>query len=117
MRPLVALLPLLSAVSPQDAPRPSAAAASRPSSAASAPSAQSLPAELSRKLRPGERVTVRLPEGLKAGIRFPDGSYLPCLNGVTDAPAVTRAQCMGPMPPVIAKLCGRDGLEWWEHTD
>jgi hypothetical protein len=21
------------------------------------------------------------------------------------------------MPPVIAKLCGRDGLEWWEHTD
>ena len=55
-----------------------------------------------------------LPKHLKSGIRCPDGSYLPLLNGVPYAPPLLRD---GAMPKVVAKVVDHAGCEWWKHAD
>jgi hypothetical protein len=51
------------------------------------------------------------------GVRCPDGSYLPLLNGVPAAPPITRSAPLGPLPPVIAVVGDQAGDEWYEHAD
>jgi hypothetical protein len=51
------------------------------------------------------------------GIRCPDGSFLPLLNGVAAAPALIRSAEHGPLPPVVARVVDAAGFEWYEHAD
>lgn len=51
------------------------------------------------------------------GIRCPDGTCLPLLNGVAAAPAILRSPERGPLPPVVAIVVDRDGWDWYEHAD
>ncbi len=51
------------------------------------------------------------------GIRCPDGTFLPLLNGVASAPAIIREPERGPLPAVVAVLVDADGFEWYEHAD
>ena len=51
------------------------------------------------------------------GIRCPDGSFLPLLNGVESAPPVMRSDDRGPLAPVVAVVTDADGWDWYEHAD
>jgi hypothetical protein len=51
------------------------------------------------------------------GLRCPDGSFLPLLNGVDAAPPILRAPEHGPLPPVVAIRIDDAGFEWYEHAD
>lgn len=51
------------------------------------------------------------------GIRCPDGTHLPLLNGVENAPAIIRAPEHGPLPPVVAIVVDVAGFDWYEHAD
>ena len=51
----------------------------------------------------------------KNRLYFPDGSYLPALNGAINAKAVVfRGR---PFAPVIGKKKDSSGVEWYEHED
>lgn len=51
----------------------------------------------------------------KNRLYFPDGSYLPALNGASNAPAVTfRDRAYS---PVIAREKDTTGREWYKHED
>lgn len=51
----------------------------------------------------------------KHRLYFPDGSYLPALNGATNAkPVVFRDR---PYAPVIGKKKDSSGRQWYEHED
>lgn len=77
-----------------------------------------LPPEFFRKLPPSSRVPMTLPTGFTSGLRCPDGSYLPLLNGVTEAYPINRdVSIHGPLPPVVAKRTDSGGYEWYEHAD
>ncbi|MEM7201440.1 MAG: hypothetical protein AAF628_14310 [Planctomycetota bacterium] len=76
-----------------------------------------LPPEFYQKLPPNSRVAMTLPGGFTSGIRCPDGSFLPLLNGVPYAPQINRDPRWGPVPPVVAKRTDSGGYEWYEHAD
>lgn len=76
-----------------------------------------LPAAFYRKLAPRSRIPLRLPDGIKSGLRCPDGTYLPLLNGVPHAYPLNRPARNGPLPPVVAKVTDWGGYEWYEHAD
>jgi len=65
---------------------------------------------------PRIRIAMRVPR-TTAGVRCPDGSYLPLLNGVPAAPPIRRSARLGPVPPVVAKIVDETGVEWYEHAD
>lgn len=76
-------------------------------------------ARLRRRDRLGD-AGVRTPMRVAAaasGIRCPDGTFLPLLNGVRTAPGIIREAERGPLPPVVAVVVDRDGWEWYEHAD
>ncbi len=95
----------------------SAGAPVAPQQAASGSSNEvQLPPEATRKYPPGTFVPLTLPK-VKSGIRLPDGSYLPLLNGVPRASPISRAEWLGPVPPVVGKQVDAEGVEWWVHAD
>ena len=51
------------------------------------------------------------------GIRCPDGTFLPLLNGVKSAPPIMRKASLGPVPPIVGKIVDSSGCEWWLHED
>ncbi|MBK8975631.1 MAG: hypothetical protein IPM29_06870 [Planctomycetes bacterium] len=66
--------------------------------------------------RAGERRSVTVAP-VDAGIRCPDGTCLPLLNGVDSAPAMIRAEEAGPLAPVVAIVTDADGWDWYVHAD
>ncbi len=76
-----------------------------------------LPPELHLPLPPHARIALRLPRGLRSGLRCPDGSFLPLLNGVPHASPIHRSPHDGPLPPVVARRTDADGDDWYEHAD
>ena len=79
-----------------------------------------LPPAFFQKLPPNSRVEMYLdPAWFKSGIKCPGAGYLPLLNGVPFANQIGRAADDegGPVPPVVAKKTGPDGIEWYEHAD
>ncbi len=76
-----------------------------------------LPPEFFAALPPHSRIGLRLPAGLTSGLRCPDGSFLPLLNGVPEAAPIQRLARYGPLPPVVAKRTDAGGDEWYEHAD
>ena len=76
-----------------------------------------LPPAFYRKLPPNSGCRLRLPKGIKSGLRCPDGSFLPLLNGVPYAYPLKRNVDDGPLPPVVAKITDSGGYEWYEHAD
>ncbi len=99
------------------APAPTATPVAAPAAVPATPAEPKLPPALFRKLAPGETVALTLPDGLTDGVRCPDGSYLPLLNGVPYAGAISRARAAGPLPPVVAKTADQHGVEWYVHAD
>ncbi len=98
------------------APQPTTPA---PAPDASPPRSADAPPAISTELvRPpaGQRTPTRVPPTTD-GIRCPDGTYLPLLNGVTSAPAIIREPERGPLPPVVARMFDAEGFEWYEHAD
>lgn len=75
-----------------------------------------VPPEARRKFPPGSRIPMRVP-WTKSGIPVGNGRYLPLLNGVPFAPAISRDPEWGPVPPVVAKIVDDEGVEYWEHAD
>ncbi len=77
-----------------------------------------LPLAFYQKLPPNSRIPLTIPPGTKSGVLCPDGTFLPLLNGVPNAPgSVSRGAEDGPLPPVVAKRTDADGGEWYEHAD
>jgi hypothetical protein len=87
-----------------------------PASAPSPGGEEQLPPEATRKYPPYSMIPLRLPK-VKSGIRCPDGSFLPLLNGVPRSAAISRYDWLGPVTPVIAKHVDATGCEWWVHAD
>jgi hypothetical protein len=117
MRPLFAaagigLAAAILFVQLQETPPPApAAGAEVAASPATAPPGAPRPA-----VSPGCRVEQRVaPVG--SGLRCPDGTFLPLLNGVPQAPPITRAPELGPLPPVVAIIVDQRGDRWYEHAD
>jgi hypothetical protein len=82
------------------------------------PLPEGLPAEFYVDLAPGEEIPITIPPGLTSGIRCPDGTYLPPLNGCpVGGPIARNRSRMGELPPVVAKMCDGYGLEWYVHAD
>jgi hypothetical protein len=102
---------------PAPASRP---AEPEPAQARLAPAARvqdpELPPELSRKYAPGTKIPITLPK-VHSGIRCPDGSFLPLLNGVPNAPAIHRDRSRGPVPPVRYLYIDDQGYQWYWHED
>lgn len=74
--------------------------------------------DYARPVPRGSERPVTIPTDLRSGIRCPDGSFLPLLNGVPHAGALGRdSDLSGPLPPVVAKRTEMDGTEWWIHAD
>lgn len=78
-----------------------------------------MPDEFFAELGPNERIRFTMPTGFKHGIKCPDGSYLPVLNGVPEELVwpLGRSAEDGPLPPVIGLVTDRDGIRWYEHAD
>lgn len=90
-----------------------------PTPAASPPHSDIAPPVISPEpIRPpaGQRTPTRVPP-TTTGIRCPDGTCLPLLNGVASAPAILREPERGPLPPVVARVFDAEGFEWYEHAD
>ncbi len=51
------------------------------------------------------------------GIPMPDGTFLPLLNGMTQAPPINREKRFGDPGPIVAKTVDSAGFEWWIHAD
>jgi hypothetical protein len=49
-------------------------------------------------------------------VRFPDGTWLPALNGAIGAPAVVWPKDV-PFAPVVKIVRDAQGLDWWSHAD
>jgi hypothetical protein len=64
----------------------------------------------------GTRRTCRVQPSIE-GIEFPDGTRLPLLNGLSEAPPVVPRQDARRLAPVIAIVVDADGWEWYEHAD
>ena len=65
---------------------------------------------------PRTRVPVRL-EPQKSGIRCPDGTYLPLLNGVPFAPPISRSTRAVALTPVVELVVDDTGCQWFVHAD
>ncbi len=87
-----------------------------PEPAASSPAEGFEATAAAAALPPGARVPRRVGR-VSSGIRCPDGSHLPLLNGVPAAPPITRSPHLGPVPPVVAILVDQEGNRWYEHAD
>lgn len=77
------------------------------------------PPEFFRRYPPGTRIPMRIPY-VREGIEVSPGQFLPPLNGVRledGIPAIRRDPRMPPPGPVVAKVVGPDGQEYWEHED
>jgi hypothetical protein len=104
--------PTPSAAVPREAPPP----ASAPSPAPDLRSAVDVVARLgatatgveTRSVTGYRRIPVQLAQ-VSSGIRCPDGSYLPLLNGVPKASPLARNR--------VAVLIDGAGVEWFEHAD
>ncbi len=105
--------------SPEPAPELQADAAHADPADVPAPTPlpEGLPEGFYKKLAPGERIALTVPKGLTSGIRCPDGTFLPLLNGVPVAGPISRSRMLGPLPPVVAKMCDPNGIEWYVHAD
>lgn len=107
---------LPSGLAPQS--RPASQAESLPASAPMAASDEDgLPPEALKKYPPNSFIALRLPTNLKKGVKLPDGSYLPLLNGVKFAQPVQRSTWDGPITPVVGKITDQEGIEYWVHAD
>ncbi len=112
--------PTPSAAVPREAPPPAFA----PSPAPDLRSAVDVVARLgatatgveTRSVTGYRRIPVQLAQ-VSSGIRCPDGSYLPLLNGVPKASPLARNRALPPLAPVVAVLIDGDGVEWFEHAD
>lgn len=51
------------------------------------------------------------------GIEFPDGTKLPLLNGLSEAPPLAPRHGAVRLAPVVAVVVDADGWEWYEHAD
>ena len=69
-----------------------------------------------RVLPPRSRVPLRL-KPQKQGIRCPDGTYLPLLNGVPHAPPISRSTNASTLTPVVELLVDDTGCQWFVHAD
>ena len=69
------------------------------------------------RLPPGTIVPITELPKVKEGIRMPDGTLLPFLNGMTFAPPAAISGRNGPLAPVVAKAVDEGGFEWWVHAD
>ncbi len=49
-------------------------------------------------------------------VRFPDGTWLPALNGAMGAPAVVWPKDV-PFAPVVKIVRDAQGVDWWSHAD
>ncbi|MEM7204621.1 MAG: hypothetical protein AAF628_30465 [Planctomycetota bacterium] len=101
-----------------------AAAGSAALADAREPSAPTGPsAKRARGAVPGpasSRATAPVPQpdaALRLGLRCPDGTVLPLLNGVLEAPPITRSAHLGPLPPVVGTMADATGCEWYVHQD
>jgi hypothetical protein len=54
---------------------------------------------------------------VRDGIRLPDGSKIPFLNGITAAPDVQRDPRYGPVGEIVKLSVDGEGFEWWWHAD
>jgi hypothetical protein len=83
------------------------------------PERSRFPAEFYRQYPPGTRIEMCIPF-VRAGIEVSPGLFLPPLNGVKvedGIPAIGRNPRLPPPGPVVAKVVGPDGQEYWEHED
>lgn len=69
-----------------------------------------------RRLPPRTRIPVRLPPQA-SGIRCPDGTFLPLLNGVPHAPPISRSSKAAPLTPVVELAVDDTGCQWFVHAD
>lgn len=84
------------------------------------PPTASQPTSVSRpsvpELTAKEGITpTRSPTDVHAMVRYPDGTYLPALNGVRGAPAF-QWPAGRPFSPVVGKI-GAPPNEWYVHAD
>lgn len=84
--------------------------------AAPRPPAEPASVPVLRSLAPGGRIEVANPRA-PSGILCPDGTFLPLLNGVPHAPALSRDPRFGPVPAVVARIADAQGCEYWLHAD
>ncbi|MCC6670631.1 MAG: hypothetical protein IT458_06200 [Planctomycetes bacterium] len=105
-------------VPPAPASQPATRQAALPAQTASRPGSdlEGMPDEFYRKYPPLSKVAITLPR-VTSGIRMPDGSYLPLLNGVPHAPPVSRDRFLPPPGRIVAKYTDTEGDEWWIHED
>ncbi len=73
--------------------------------------------DIRSSLPPGTTVPVRDLPHIDHGIPMPNGSFLPLLNGMTQAPRIMRAPRDGDPGPIVAKTVDGSGYEWWVHAD
>jgi hypothetical protein len=59
---------------------------------------------------------VKSPERPQEMVRYPDGGYMPPLNGVT-IPANLAWPPDHPFSPIVGKQATPDGTEWYIHAD
>lgn len=75
------------------------------------------PLHVRSKLPPFTRIEIDELPPVDHGIPMPDGSFLPLLNGMTQAPPVQRHRRLGPITRVVARMVDSEGFEWWVHAD
>ncbi len=73
--------------------------------------------DIRSSLPPGTTVPVGKMARVDHGIPMPDGSFLPLLNGMTQAPPINRSSSLGDPGPIVAKTVDSAGFEWWIHAD
>lgn len=76
-----------------------------------------MPPEFFAELAPGQSIKFDMPTGFTSGVKCPDGSFLPLLNGVPEASPIKRFPQDGPQPPVIGLVADSGGYLWYEHAD
>ncbi len=101
------------------------AEASAAASAAASVRAAGLPAgaDFGRLIEPpgapGRLVRMRVPRA-RSGIRCPDGTFLPPLNGVSPSdpiPPIEREPFMPPIGEIVGRYTDDEGYEWWITED
>ncbi len=77
------------------------------------------PPEFYRSYPPSSRIPMKIPF-VGEGIEVTPGQFLPPLNGVRiedRIPKIKRSRRLPHPGPVVAKVIGPDGQEFWEHQD
>lgn len=87
----------------------------RPETPASAPSVPPAPPAAAQAVAPVVAPT-RTPTRPEEMIHYPDGTYMPALNGV-QRPGRLNWPPELPFSPIIGKRASSDGTEWYVHAD